>query len=134
MLSKPELFGRLAQGHAAGITVLTPNRRLSEALVAEFDADLDDYSSILAKALADRLAEASFPTRHSSSACGKTRCIPGLAKSFPLFSAHRRSNCFGKRSWQTAISSPSPAPPRNAATPGACSTPGASGCVLGMRT
>ena len=38
MLSKPELFGRLAQGHAAGITVLTPNRRLSEALVAEFDA------------------------------------------------------------------------------------------------
>ena len=29
-----------------------------DALVAEFDADLDDYSSILAKALADRLAEA----------------------------------------------------------------------------
>jgi ATP-dependent helicase/nuclease subunit B len=37
MLSKDELFGRLAQGHAAGITVVTPNRRLSHALMLEFD-------------------------------------------------------------------------------------------------
>ena len=38
MLSKEELFARLAQGHAAGITVVTPNRRLSHALMLEFDA------------------------------------------------------------------------------------------------
>jgi len=34
----PELFGRLAEGHAARITVVTPNTRLSQALVAEFDS------------------------------------------------------------------------------------------------
>ena len=38
MLSKPELFARLAEGHAARITVVTPNRRLSQALMSEFDA------------------------------------------------------------------------------------------------
>src|SRR5688500_17589728 len=38
MLPKAELFARLAQGHAAGITVVTPNRRLSHALMLEFDA------------------------------------------------------------------------------------------------
>ena len=37
MLSRPELFARLAEGHAAGITVVTPNARLSRALVAGFD-------------------------------------------------------------------------------------------------
>ena len=34
-LSKAELFERLAAGHAAGITVVTPNDRLSKALKAE---------------------------------------------------------------------------------------------------
>jgi len=38
MLSKPELFTRLAEGHAAGITVVTPNVRLAQELTAEFDA------------------------------------------------------------------------------------------------
>lgn len=38
MLSKQELFARLAQGHAAGISVVTPNARLSRQLVLEFDA------------------------------------------------------------------------------------------------
>ena len=33
-----ELFQRLAEGHAARITVVTPNRRLAQALTAEFDA------------------------------------------------------------------------------------------------
>src|SRR3989454_6440612 len=33
-----ELFQRLAEGHAARITVVTPNRRLAHALTAEFDA------------------------------------------------------------------------------------------------
>src|SRR5262245_56270788 len=38
MLPKSELFARLAEGHAAGITVVTPNVRLSQALLTEFDA------------------------------------------------------------------------------------------------
>ena len=39
MLSKADLFARLSgEGHAAGITVVTPNKRLSQALMAEFDA------------------------------------------------------------------------------------------------
>ena len=38
MLSKAALFERLAEGHAARITVVTPNRRLSQTLMAEFDA------------------------------------------------------------------------------------------------
>src|SRR5216684_1263611 len=33
-----ELFQRLAEGHAARITVVTPNRRLAQALTGEFDA------------------------------------------------------------------------------------------------
>jgi probable DNA repair protein len=37
MLSKPQLFARLAEGHAAGITVVTPNARLARALLADFD-------------------------------------------------------------------------------------------------
>ncbi|MDX1376170.1 MAG: hypothetical protein R3357_11435, partial [Burkholderiales bacterium] len=36
-LAKPELFERLAQGHAAGVTVATPNRRLARALADEFE-------------------------------------------------------------------------------------------------
>ena len=38
MLSKADLFERLAEGHAARITVVTPNKRLSQALMSEFDA------------------------------------------------------------------------------------------------
>lgn len=38
MISKKELFGKLALGHAERITVVTPNRRLSQALVCDFDA------------------------------------------------------------------------------------------------
>ncbi len=37
-LEKPELFERLAHGHAARLTVVTPNRRLAHALRREFDA------------------------------------------------------------------------------------------------
>lgn len=36
-LSREDLFARLAEGHAAGLTVVTPNRRLAQALAAEFD-------------------------------------------------------------------------------------------------
>jgi probable DNA repair protein len=37
-LSKAELFARLEQGHAAQVTVVTPNRRLAQSLMADFDA------------------------------------------------------------------------------------------------
>jgi ATP-dependent helicase/nuclease subunit B len=37
VISKAELFARLEQGHGAQVTVVTPNKRLSQALVAEFD-------------------------------------------------------------------------------------------------
>lgn len=38
MILQQQLFARLAEGHAAGITVVTPNARLARALVADFDA------------------------------------------------------------------------------------------------
>src|SRR3954468_9678239 len=37
VLLKPDLFARLAEGHAARITVVTPNRRLAHSLTLEFD-------------------------------------------------------------------------------------------------
>ena len=39
-LPKAQLFARLAQGLAGGVTVLTPNRRLAQALAREFDAGM----------------------------------------------------------------------------------------------
>src|SRR5262245_10233014 len=36
-VDKATLFARLAEGHAAGITVVTPNRRLARTLKSEFD-------------------------------------------------------------------------------------------------
>src|SRR4051812_35900565 len=44
MLEK-ELFARLAQGHAAGITVVTPNRRLAHELTLGFDEHQKDLTS-----------------------------------------------------------------------------------------
>src|SRR3989441_152422 len=38
ILRKSELFERLAQGRSAAVTVVTPNKRLSQALMREFDA------------------------------------------------------------------------------------------------
>ena len=37
-IPKQDLFDRLAQGRAAGITVVTPNRRLAQVLKAEYDS------------------------------------------------------------------------------------------------
>ena len=37
MLQQSQLFERLAQGHAARITVVTPNRRLAHRLTLDFD-------------------------------------------------------------------------------------------------
>src|SRR5213594_3620240 len=38
VIEKSALFERLARGRAAGVTVVTPNKRLSRALMLEFDA------------------------------------------------------------------------------------------------
>src|SRR5215467_12852634 len=38
VIEKSALFERLAQGRSAGLTVVTPNQRLSHALMLEFDA------------------------------------------------------------------------------------------------
>src|SRR6266702_1391124 len=38
VLKKSALFGRLALGRVAGVTVVTPTKRLSQALMLEFDA------------------------------------------------------------------------------------------------
>src|SRR5215467_3662941 len=38
VIEKSALFERLAQGRSAGVTVVTPNQRLSQALMLEFDA------------------------------------------------------------------------------------------------
>src|SRR5881396_3804729 len=38
ILKKSELLERLALGHAAGVTAITPNKRLSRALMLDFDA------------------------------------------------------------------------------------------------
>src|SRR3990172_4861478 len=36
-IDKADLLSRLAEGHAAGVTVVTPNRRLAAELAREFD-------------------------------------------------------------------------------------------------
>src|SRR4051812_38651387 len=36
-LEKKDLLARLAAGHAAAVTVVTPNRRLAQSLRAQFD-------------------------------------------------------------------------------------------------
>src|SRR5919109_1028804 len=38
VLPKAELFARLERGHVERITIVTPNKRLSQALMSEFDA------------------------------------------------------------------------------------------------
>ena len=38
VLAKVDLFAHLEHGHAAQVTVVTPNKRLSQSLQAEFDA------------------------------------------------------------------------------------------------
>src|SRR5712671_6620380 len=38
VIEKGALFERLARGRSAGVTVVTPNKRLSQALMLEFDA------------------------------------------------------------------------------------------------
>jgi len=69
MLQKSELFARLAVGHAARITVVTPNQRLAHSLTLEFD----DYQLARGSRRGKRLT--SCPSAPSSSDCGRTRSI-----------------------------------------------------------
>jgi probable DNA repair protein len=61
-LAKQDLFSRLAEGHAAGITVVTPNRRLAQVLKGEFDS-LQTKKSLAAWEDADILPLESFAQR-----------------------------------------------------------------------
>jgi hypothetical protein len=45
LISKQELLERLAQGHAAAITVVTPNTRLAQALQRDFDSQQGNESA-----------------------------------------------------------------------------------------
>lgn len=62
MLQKKELLEKLALGHAARITVVTPNRRLSQALVADFDSYQAEHGRTVWEA-ADILPFGSFVER-----------------------------------------------------------------------
>jgi hypothetical protein len=70
-LTRDELFARLTAGHAGQVTVVTPNRRLAQALLAEFDqqqvaagltvwetADILPYSAFVERLYDDALSEA----------------------------------------------------------------------------
>ena len=61
-LSKAELFSRLAQGPAGGVTVVTPNLRLAQALAREFDA-AQSAEGRSARESADILPYAAFVQR-----------------------------------------------------------------------
>jgi hypothetical protein len=67
-LSKAQLFARLALGLAGGVTVITPNRRLAQALSREFDtaqaaqgrsvwesADIMSYAAFVERCYEDAL-------------------------------------------------------------------------------
>lgn len=61
-ISKSGLFARLAEGHAARITVVTPNRRLAQALTLEFD-DYQAARGLTAWEAADILPLSAFVER-----------------------------------------------------------------------
>ena len=61
-ISRAELFSLLAQGHGARTTVLTPNRRLAQALQRDFDRSRQD-SGIAAWETADVLPFGAFVQR-----------------------------------------------------------------------
>lgn len=67
-LARDDLFARLAAGHAARITVITPNRRLAQALAGEFDR-LQLASGRTTWDTADILPCAAFVERLYEDAC-----------------------------------------------------------------
>src|SRR5438034_10846880 len=78
MISKTQLFARLAEGHAARITVVTPNRRLAHSLLLEFD----DYQ--LARGLTSWEAADILPFGSSVARPWEDRFYSDLAESLTL--------------------------------------------------
>src|SRR5512134_402066 len=62
VISRAELFARLEQGHAARVTIVTPNKRLSQALMAEFD-DFQTQKSLTVWGAPDILPFGAFVKR-----------------------------------------------------------------------
>jgi ATP-dependent helicase/nuclease subunit B len=77
-LSKAQLFARLALGLAGGVTVVTPNRRLAQALSREFDA-AQAAQGRSAWESADILPYAAFVER-----CFEDLLYSGLAAGLPI--------------------------------------------------
>jgi probable DNA repair protein len=80
-LARGDLFARLAAGHAAGITVVTPNRRLAQALATEFDRR-QLAAGLTAWETADILPYAAFVER-----CYEDALYSDLAPDLPLLLA-----------------------------------------------
>src|SRR3989442_1504490 len=78
MLSQSQLFARLAEGHAARITVVTPNRRLAHSLLLEFD-DYQIARGLTSWEAADILPFGAFVERLWEDAL-----YPDLGESLPL--------------------------------------------------
>ncbi|MGA8051419.1 MAG: hypothetical protein WCA09_14670, partial [Burkholderiales bacterium] len=92
-LTKPDLFARLAAGHAAGITVVTPNRRLAQALAREFD-DAQAAKGLAVWEAADLLPFGAFVARLYEDAL-----YSELAARLPLLLADAQAD----ELWEAAI-------------------------------
>lgn len=92
-LDKAELFASMAQGSAAGITIVTPNRRLAQALARDFgDVQLAQGLSVWESA--DVLPFAAFVARLHEDAL-----YSGLAPTIPLLLASAQEQVL----WEEAI-------------------------------
>ena len=77
-LSKAQLFARLAEGLAGGVTVITPNQRLAQSLAREFDA-AQAAQGCSAWESADILSYAAFVQR-----CYEDALHSDLASALPI--------------------------------------------------
>ncbi|HXZ53404.1 MAG TPA: hypothetical protein VEH51_15515, partial [Burkholderiales bacterium] len=92
-IGKSELYASLAQGQAARATVLTPNRRLAQALAREFD-DAQAATGLAVWETADILPFGAFVARLYEDAL-----YSGLAARVPLLLAEAQ----GDELWEAAI-------------------------------
>jgi len=92
-IGKSELYASLAQGQAARATVLTPNRRLAQALAREFD-DAQAATGLAVWETADILPFGAFVARLYEDAL-----YSGLAARLPLLLAEAQ----GDELWEAAI-------------------------------
>jgi hypothetical protein len=98
-LSKARLFARLAQGLAGGVTVVTPNRRLAQALSREFDAaraahgrsawesaDILPYSAFVQRCYEDALYSELYMDVRGGAGCAMDRHADKLARDAIIWS------------------------------------------------